>query len=353
MQLPQQVTKVAPSYRPSWVDRLADWAGRQRLPAWLLYPALGLALLFATLLVLWAGGAPATGTTLLYYALSSFGQAYLLALMHHLDQAAEAVLARFRPVMTVDQAGYDRLRYQLTTMPARPAAIAFGLGLFYATAALLLNLPAGRPGANDVPPPALAVYVGHSLLLAGLAASLAYHTLHQLRTVSLIYTAHTRYNLFRLGPLYALSTLAARTAIGFGLPTYLWFWLNYSVPGGPSLTDLLSSAFFATLIVVTFVWPLLGAHRRLALEKQRLRDDVAQRIEATIAALHHCVDVGELDDRRGMLNDTLEALTLEQGVIEKLRTWPWRTETASSVVGAFFVPLVVGMIQRLLGRLGF
>ena len=42
-----------------------------------------------------------------------------------------------------------------------------------------------------------------SLLIYVLVGVLVYHTLHQLRTVDVIYTKHTRINLFQQGPLYA------------------------------------------------------------------------------------------------------------------------------------------------------
>ena len=43
---------------------------------------------------------------------------------------------------------------------------------------------------------------------------------------------------------------------------------------------------------------------------------------------------------------------LSQGVIDKLRTWPWRTETVSGLGLAFLVPILIWIIQRVLERLG-
>src|SRR4030066_251709 len=63
------------------------------------------------------------------------------------------------------------------------------------------------------------------------------------------------------------------------------------------------------------------------------------------------VSSGRPDDTRGALRNTLDALVIEQGVIQKLRTWPWQTEAISSVVAAFLVPMIVWVIQRLLQRL--
>jgi hypothetical protein len=176
--------------------------------------------------------------------------------------------------MTVDDAEYERLRYQLTTLPARPAMIASSLGVIYAIVILLLNNVTGTDLDREIYPPlTIGLYVGYSVLLSWLAALLAYHTIHQLRTVSLIYTKHTRINLFQLGPLYALSTLAARTAIGISIPTYLWFWLNFSAPSGLSLSDVIPSIF--VYYYCDFVWPLM-VHIAFLQEKQRLLDEVAR-----------------------------------------------------------------------------
>lgn len=352
MTVAQRVTEQFSLYRPSWVDRLTGWVRRLPGPGWGFYLALGLALAGLALLVLWAGDVPLTGPVLVAYILSGLSQAYFLGLIHFLDNSAAAALARFRPVLAVDEAGYERLRYRLTTLPARPAWVASALGALYALAVLLINSQTGAStGRETFPAYVTGLYVAYSLSISALAALTIYHTIHQLRTVSRIYTGHTRINLFQSGPLYTLSTLAARTAIGISLPTYAWFWLNLLAPGGLSISDLIPSVLFSVMILVTFIWPLLGAHRLLAREKQKLLDEAARRIEATIQRLHGHVDSGDMD-HRGALKDTLDGLVIEQGVIRKLRTWPWQPETASGVGAAFLMPVILWVIQRLLTRLG-
>jgi hypothetical protein len=185
-----------------------------------------------------------------------------------------------------------------------------------------------------------------------LAALLAYHTIHQLRTVSLIYTNYTRINLFQLGPLYALSILAARTAIGISVPTYLWFRLTTSASSDLSTPDIFLSVFFGAIVILTFIWPLLGAHRLLEREKQRVLDDIAARVEKTMTALHGMIDRDDLGEQRGVFKDTLDGLVIEQGIVKKLPTWPWRPETVSGVGAAFLAPIIIWLIQRLLERIG-
>ena len=195
------------------------------------------------------------------------------------------------------------------------------------------------------------VEVSFRTLIYVLVGVVVYHTVHQLRTVNEIYTNYTRINLFQLGPMYALSGLAARTAIGIGIPTYLWFQVNSSSSTGNSPADIFETVFIGIIIIATFIWPLWGAHNLLEREKQRLQDEVARRIEDTIAALHNRVDTDELRDR-GALKETLDGLVTEQGVIDRLRTWPWRTETVRGLGLAFLLPIIIWVIQRVLERLG-
>ena len=351
----REVAEHALPYPPSWVDRLTDWVRRLPVPAWTFYLVLGLGLTLLLLSIAWAAGALAPGTFLLDTFLSGMTFAYLLALIHYLDDSAAASLARFRPVMTVDDAGYNKLRYQLTTLPAWPTWIASGLGAIYALGTLLVTiLTDDNQGPRAMSPPVAVVAVaevGFLTLIYVVLGVLVYHTVHQLRMVNDIYTNHTRINLFQLGPMYALSGLTARTAIGIGIPTYLWFQVSSSSSTGISPADIFETAFMGIIIVATFIWPLWGAHNLLEREKQRLQDEVARRVEATIAALHSLVDTGEIRDR-GELKDTLDGLVTEQGVIDKLRTWPWRTGTVSGLGLAFLLPIIIWVVQRVLERLG-
>jgi hypothetical protein len=265
---------------------------------------------------------------------------------------AASALIRFRPVLAVDEAGYHSLLYQLTTLPARPTLIASGLGAIYTFTTLLFNILAfGGPESSGISLVPIALVWVFNLALYVLVAVLIYHTFHQLRTVNEIYTQHTRINIFELGPLYSLSGVTARTAVGIGIPTYVWFQINASSNMGATWPDIVQTAVLSITIVVTFIWPLLGAHNLLAREKQRLQDEVARRIEATITRLHNTIDTDTFENRSAM-KDTLDALVAEQGVVDRLRTWPWRTGTVSGLGIAFLVPIPIWIVQRLLERLG-
>jgi hypothetical protein len=131
----------------------------------------------------------------------------------------------------------------------------------------------------------------------------------------------------------------------------LWSQVGTDASAAGAGVGIFETAFYGVMIALTFIWPLLGAHVRLEKEKERLKDEVARRVEATIAELHRRVDSGDMQDRDA-LKDTLDGLVAEQGVIDKLRTWPWQTQTISGVGAAFLLPLFIWFVQRLLERMG-
>lgn len=329
-------------YQPSWIDRLTAWVRRLPVPAWAFYLAVA-AIASAILLFL--------DTFAVETVLAAATGAYVLALMHYLDDWADAALKRFRSVMTVDEDEYESLRYKFTTMPRRPALIASAIGIFYAVVGLM-TFGAEEPslGGSALTPGMVAMLVFFFSSYT-LTAVLVYHTIHQLRMVNDIYTHHTRINLFQRGPMYALSRLAARTAIGISIPTFMWFQVSTSSAGADYSAALIETAFFGTVIALTFIWPLLGAHGLLDKEKERLKDQLARRVEATIIELQGRVDSGDLHGRDA-LRDTLDGLVASQSVIDKLRTWPWQTQTIGGVGAAFLLPLFIWFVQRLLERLG-
>ncbi len=344
-------------YPPSWVDRLTDWVRRLPLPAGVFYLALGLGLALTYLAVVLSPVpwriVPLSPTVLVFYSLlNGLTYAYLLGLIHYLDHVAATALARFRPVLTVDDAGYHRLVYHLTTLPARPTWIAACLGGAYTFVALWLNAMTTDAQAPRVMSPAgIGLAIVSNLGIYVLVGVAVYHTLHQLRMVNTIYTQYARIDLFEPGPLYALSGLTARTAVAIGIPTYIWFQANTLSILGTTASDIIQTVFLGVIMVVTFLWPLVGAHQRLEREKQQLHDEAGRRIKATIATLHRRADTGDLTEFAA-LKAVLDGLVTEQGMIDKLRTWPWRTETVAGFGVAFFVPMIIWFVQRVLERLG-
>jgi hypothetical protein len=195
-------------------------------------------------------------------------------------------------------------------------------------------------------PQAFTVEVGTWLVCCWALGTLFYHTFHQLRWVSRIYTSYTRINLFAIGPLYAFSGLTARTALGLSLITYVWVANTggFFSPAGIPLAGSL-----ALLAALTFVWPLWGVHRLLAAEQTQLQGEADRQMQAAIADLHRRMQSGDLEDMAA-LKYAMDGLVIERSVLDKISTWPWQPGTVRGLAAALVAPVVLWLILRILER---
>jgi hypothetical protein len=343
--------RTLPLYPPSWIDRLTDWVRRLPVPGWLFYLGLWLSPFALVTAAHWADGSYPVGTIYPVHALMVSGPAYFLALMHYLDDFAGTALQRMRPVLTLNDTEYERLRYEFTRMPARQT---LRLGIIFAVAGFALAIILlSDPRYSSLLKPAtspLTILVSFPILVFApmLEGIFVYHTIRQLRLINHTYTKAAHVNLFRLGPLYSLSALSARTVAGWVL---FYLIVALLVPEafaspltiGPVITIQLISA-------ASFVWPLLGVHHMLEAEKQRLTDDNHQQMEAAVADLHDRLSTGQLE-HIDLLEKGMEGLVIEQNTIDKLATWPWHPGTARGLAAALLLPVFIWVVQRILDRL--
>jgi hypothetical protein len=348
-------------YAPSWIDRLMDWVQQLPGPAWLYYLGVALVLVLVRTVAAWSDGSYPVGTFFPVHILNAISGVYWLLMLHYLDDRAGAALADFRPVLNVGpegttDAGYERLRYQLTTMPARPVLLWSIIGFVWGLVANspLLWSEAQLQALKLFTSPTAALL---DCTLNGLSFMIGfvffYHTIRQLRLVSRIYTQHTKINLFETGPLYTLSRITGLTTIALLFLSYLYaaFAFNWQIDlNSPGAAVIGGSTIFIAL--ATFVWPLFGAHTLLQQQKVHRKSAVAQRMEAVTDELHHRVDTHELQNIDALKN-ALDGLVLERGVLDKVSTWPWEPETVRAVVTTLLLPVVLWIVTRVLERLGF
>lgn len=345
-------TAITQAYQPSWVDRLTDRVKRLPIPAWLVYLAAAVALSFTRTAIAWLDGSYPAGSFFHIHILDGFTCIYLLAVLHYLDEIARTSMSEFRPVLNTDVAGYENLRYQLTTLPARSTLAWTAAGLILG----LLYLPFFR-SAQDLEQlkyftsTIATIYdVAQTGLTWVINAVFAAHTIHQLRMVSRIYTMHTNVSIFDTGPLYALSRITAVTTLSMFVLTYVYLALygNWQLGG---VTNGVIAALFVAVALVTFVWPLLGARKLLRDEKERRYSVISHRIEAAANDLHKLVERSEYAGT-GDINSALDGLIKEQRLVKKASTWPWDPEALRAVVTALLLPVAIWLITRLLERFG-
>ena len=256
---------------------------------------------------------------------------YHLALMHYLDRVAAKSMARIRPLLSVSEAEYADFEYRLTTLPNRGMLVAGIFGVLYGILTLYIipfEVQINELHFVDTPAARLFNYAFTPFLFF-VVGVMIYHAIHQLNVVRQIYDGCIKIDLFSLRPLYAFSALSGLTVVGIGFNTYLWFLMSPALLG----FNLIFLLIFIAVALLTFLFPLRGAHSMLEDEKERLLGENGERQRVMVAELHRRVDAGDLGDMDN-LNKTLTSLELERTALEHISTWPWKPETLRAVAAA-------------------
>ena len=103
------------------------------------------------------------------------------------------------------------------------------------------------------------------------------------------------------------------------------------------------------LAAIVFAWPLYGAHRRLAVAKERALHDVDRRTRAVFSAFDERIDAGDFAATE-WLNGAITSLEVEHKTISAIPTWPWRTEAARFVLAAIALPLALELLLFFIGQ---
>ncbi|MCC6455841.1 MAG: hypothetical protein IT328_12895 [Caldilineaceae bacterium] len=336
-------------YSPSWVDRLTASVERLPGPAWLYYlAAMALFSVAYFLVKWWESGLPVLfSRTILLTIISAFGY---LGTIHYLDKIASDAMARFRPAIEAPARRVADLEYRLTTMPARMVWLMTLLGALAGTLVLagtvsgVLVYP-GFHGFASMPAAVLEVSVVFLVWIFFITC--AYHTVHQLHTVNIIYTELTKVDLFNQGPLHAFARLAAYTAIALTIPQYLWFTAGLTAAAFGVALGFLCVAII--LGAITFFWPLYGIHRLLAAKKDKLQCEASRRQEKSLQLFAQAFDKEEMA-AMGAIGDAIRNAENEQQIVAAIPTWPWPPGLLRGAMTAVFLPLIIWAATRILER---
>jgi len=335
-----------PPYAPSWVDRFTDWVERLPIPWWSFYVLLALGLSGAVALVLWQAGVYASfGFHPMQIWLPTL-VAYLLGLTHALDRLAASAMQRYSSAFRGDEAEFAAAVHRMTVLPSRTTLI-LTVGLTVVSIPIAIwEFSYTQTGGLELVPALLPLLMG----LVGLVSyPWLYRMIRQLREIHRLYRDHTEVRLSRVRPLYAFSRVTALAAIGLVLNIYGWY---LAQPGqDPSNPVFLMEGFFNIAVaLVVFAWPLWGAHWLLTEAKEEALIGTAQRKEALLAALHGEIDSGQFE-RVQQLNQALIAVNTVGIDQARVSTWPWAPGTLRGLLGTVFLPIVLWLIQRMLGSL--
>ncbi|HEX8026619.1 MAG TPA: hypothetical protein VF484_10465 [Candidatus Limnocylindrales bacterium] len=333
-------------YAPAWPHYIVRPIHDLPVPSLLIYVAIAVAGLPLLEVRYWSIGQLPVGaldTNSLTYAIAL---ATILYLFGSMERSAYAAFDRFRPAL---RPGADAaaIRQSLAVLPAPIGGYAFA-----ASVALTAFRYAFDPASSDVqglPTWAAACAFVFEALNVGVLFCFVAQLFRQTRTLRRVLAEDTVVDIYRPGPLHALSGLSARMGIGLVLLTgAIAVLVSPSDPG--SAVDVLSLLPFVALPVgialLTFLVPLYGTHGRLVDEKQRL--EVAQdiRLQGLVTEINQLIDsrrLGEVEP----LNKALGAVIQQRDLVSKLSTWPWSSGTARALGTAILLPVLLFVIQRL------
>jgi hypothetical protein len=336
-------------YNPSWIDRLTNWIARLPGPGWGYYAGLGVILLFIQTSAPWFEGIIPVGTFLPIHIFLAAAIAFIAGIIPYFDDRARAALKMIKPALTIHDAEYQKLTYQLTHLPALKTILASILTLIFVFVTEWIG--GGAYYIEDLVNYPLSAGISRGIYLVcwWFFGAFIYHTIHQLGLINRIYTQHTHIDLFQMRPLYGFSNLTALTASSLVLLPYGFLYINPEV----ELTNpvvLSNYLIISTIALATFLLPQLGIHRLQQDEKEHLVKEVNKRYKATMGELLKCVDGGEYESTADLIA-TMNALTNERKNINGISTWPWQPETFRWLFTAMVLPLLLWLAQYFLGRI--
>jgi hypothetical protein len=241
----------------------------------------------------------------------------------------------------------DRARYELTVMRSRPILL-----IILLSAAVTPVYYSADPVASQVvglTPLGLIPRAVSEIVTSVILIGILYQAIRQMLIVTRLHDAADRVDPFRPAPLYAFSRLTSQA----GLVLIAFNSLGFAANPALIESDLGLALYvpwlagFTLVAVAVFVIPLLGMHRRLEEEKNRVEGAADGRMRDLLGELNEAIDA-RATDRVEALDRTISALRHEREILSKLPTWPWSAGTIRGFGSALLLPITVFLFQRLL-----
>jgi len=250
-------------------------------------------------------------------------------------------------VMDCDDHEFNRLLYQMVTMPRR-VILMINAALIVLVVIMSLTNPSSIDPDLSSP---IAFFLLRILLVLGFSFPpiFIYHTIRQLRLVNTMYTMVESINIFNLRPLYSLSGLTSKTGIVWIVFMNLFFIFNVVLGVGNYSPSFIAPFLTVEMIfaVMAFVLPLWGIHTKIEKEKDRMLVGNSLRVEKAYRELERRMDENDLDDISGFQTGANGLITF-RNEIAAVSTWPWQPRTFRGFLSAVFLPIFLWLIQQFL-----
>ena len=331
-------------YPPSWIDRLTERIDRLPGPDWLVYAAAAVAILAVITLVQWRAGTYPVGTLYPYHIGAAATIPGWLWFVRRLNLWARRAVDGLPPAL-LPESRAEELAYRLAVLPAVPT-LALSVSWMAATlVAFTVRSTVITDFGFSLEPVAFAVAVVFWTLLTGTFAAFWLKVVYQAWWIHRLLTSEVKVDVWAQAPLHAFSGLTAWMAVGLIFPSVgaLLYAPGVAFQQSGTIVSVVGGA-------LIFVLPLVGMHGRLAAEKERLLAETATQIQGARRRLHQAGEAGE-SEAMDPLQKQMSALEIDQRIVGAIPTWPWQPETLRWVLGALMFPIVLFVLQQLLGPL--
>lgn len=325
----------------AWIDLLILKIDGQRIPAWLFYPLLIVAIGLTNMLAF----GPNPEMSLNDHFFGAFIVAWFLALLHFLQRLATSTFDEFRPSFALSESDIETYRDRFLFAPAWLGWLTLAFGLQTFVSQLSSGLREGFLDLDSASFPFLVIFVGF-ILFSGSTAFTMYYLFNSLRRLFLIVSFHKQIKQvdpFNLDPLRAFSRYTSATAIGMLLTT---------VVNSPYITDIEGLIFFAAFILLAlavFITPLIGLRNLINDERDQNLTEVMADIKNIAQKISKAIRANE-EEKLGTLKSGMDSLLTYKSELLKIQTWPWKTGTIRSFSTAFLLPIFLWLITRILER---
>lgn len=337
-------TRSAQPYAPSWFNRLLGLCGNLSIPAWVVYSGWLVVQGLLANVAAWEAGLLPVGSLKPLLTFCGIWSFEVLLFSHYLDVIARDSLAGYIPMLkNMSKEAFEQIQYEFTTMPHRPvlwiSVVGFAVGIFLAYSA--------KPYQ-----PLMFAWPWLAYLFYGISLAVfcvfSYRVIRQLRFASKLYASTEKIDLYYLKPIYSLSRLAVWTS----LSVLVIINLNVLLLT-PQLLE--SSAFISVLVLAmllslaTFLMPLYGIKRRILAEKNRVMAATGRDIETAYDRLDKAIRSGD-SKKLADIKVMLDLVHRKKDFVHSIPVWPWNPGTFTALLSAIILPIVLGILSRILQK---
>ena len=333
----------APPYRPLWVYHFFAFIDRLPIPGWLLCLLIIVIVGVASHLVAWRQGNLPFGQ--INGFLSTLGSYIVLMpfVWAFLTERAHRALLDFLQGSGKSQAQVQAISSDFNSLPDWEMILLLAFGLLFGYFVYYnVSVPMVPISAQVLPSLNLLAWV----TTMGLTYPFLARAVRQIALIRRLFN-DLEVDIFNPQPVYAISRYTSMISIILLIILY-----GITPIGFPSILFTPVGIFLQFLGVAPalslFFIPLADINTTMRRAKEHLLSELGKDLKEVQQQAHRSVARKKLANFSDLRN-AVSTLKDEMEIVQKIRTWPWQTETLRNLLTPLLIPIFVYLVQRVLG----